>query len=199
MIYEEGFPEIEVPLFPCWALSEDGVLYSAGEEPVAFPPGVDEWLAISVGPKGFALGNDGGVYEDARTRLALPVLPYVDLAAGSRHLATLDADDRVRVHMGSPPGVEGTQPLGSLLGFPVILAGSETSRLPDGSFRIQFKSDFNRSYLIQYSEDVQDWKTAWPAVLGTGAILDWTDDGPPKTDTHPSLHPSRYYRVTFEP
>lgn len=38
-----------------------------------------------------------------------------------------------------------------------------------------------------------------PKVIGTGSLVDWTDNGPPKTEIHPSTQSKRYYRVVFAP
>lgn len=60
-------------------------------------------------------------------------------------------------------------------------------------------TDLNRSYLVQYSDNLADWKTANSIVTGTGELIEWLDDGPPKTDVHPALVSSRVYRVVHAP
>ncbi len=71
--------------------------------------------------------------------------------------------------------------------------------LPDVGALIEFPTEEGRTYYIQYSEDMAAWKTAVPAVIGTGSRMQWIDRGPPKTDHPPSNEPSRYYRVLLTP
>ncbi len=39
------------------------------------------------------------------------------------------------------------------------------------------------------------WKTAVPALVAPSALVQWTDMGPPATESHPSTVPRRFYRV----
>ena len=87
--------------------------------------------------------------------------------------------------------------LDSLCGVAVIFTEGSRSRLPDGSFKLGFRSDLNRSYLIQYSSDMRTWKTAFPPVNGTGGLIEWIDNGPPTTDRAPGDEANRFYRVIF--
>lgn len=142
------------------------------------PPGVTRWSAVAAGRyHSLALGDDCALYA------------WGDNTVGQLGLGH-----------GAPVTVPTRVPnSGVLCGFPVVYTEGETSRLPDGRFRLQFRSDRNRSYLIQYSDDLQGgvWQTALPPVLGTGGLLEWIDDGPPMTEPHPAEVPSRFYRVVF--
>ncbi|MGN6643756.1 MAG: RCC1 domain-containing protein, partial [Verrucomicrobiota bacterium] len=105
---------------------------------------------------------------------------------------------------GQPPSPPLSRPfrvgsLEALCGTPVLFTDGNTSRLPDGSFRLEFNSDLNRSYLIQYSDDLRTWKNATSAITGTGELVTWIDDGPPKTDAHPATVTTRTYRVVYAP
>jgi len=64
---------------------------------------------------------------------------------------------------------------------------------------VEFKTLTNRVYYIQYSPDLTTWKTALPAITGTGSSVQWIDNGPPKTDSLPGSVPARYYRVLLTP
>ena len=89
--------------------------------------------------------------------------------------------------------------LEALCGRPVIFTEGTASQLPDGSFQLRFNSDLNRAYLVQYSDDLNLWKTSVAPVLGTGDLVEWVDIGPPKTDQHPAMVSHRSYRVIFAP
>ncbi len=178
------------------AIASDGELYAWGRNyedqlgigggagqrtsPVRVPrpPGVTAWTSISAGyMHSLAIGNDCNLY-----------------AWGSNFAGELGVGP-----LPSQPLPARVANLGSLCGIPVVYTEGETALLPDGSFRVRFSSDLNRSYLIQYSEDMRAWKTAFPPVNGTGGVAEWIDDGPPKTETHPRLLGSRFYRVIFGP
>lgn len=143
------------------------------------PPGVTRWSAVAAGRfHSLALGDDCAIYG------------WGDNDVG-----------QVGLGHGEPVTVPTRVPnSGVLCGFPVVYTEGETSRLPDGRFRLQFRSDRNRSYLIQYSDDLQGevWQTALPPVLGTGGLMEWIDDGPPMTTPHPAEVSSRFYRVVFD-
>lgn len=143
------------------------------------PPGVSRWSTIAAGRwHSLALGDDCALY-----------------AWGDNTMGQLGLGN------GPPVTVPTHVPnSGVLCGFPVVYTEGETSRLPDGRFRLRFRSDRNRSYLIQYSDDLHGevWRTAVPAVLGTGGVMEWIDDGPPVTETHPSTVAARFYRVVFD-
>lgn len=72
-------------------------------------------------------------------------------------------------------------------------------RLADGSFLIDFATSAGRTYYLQYSADLNDWRTARPPVSGSGGGMQWVDNGPPKTESHPSTQPNRFYRVLLTP
>jgi len=80
-----------------------------------------------------------------------------------------------------------------------VQAVTRSLRLEDGSYLVDFRTLSNRTYYVQYSADLQNWKTARPAVIGTGSGVQWVDNGPPKTDSWPGSQPSRFYRVLLAP
>jgi hypothetical protein len=144
--------------------------------PVLLPPGISRWKAIAAGyTHSLAIGEDCSLYAWGDNS-------YGQLGNG----LTLGQNRPVP-----------TAAVRGLCGAPVVFAEGEATPLDDGSIRVQFKSDLNRSYLVQYSEDLLQWKTASPALFGTGGTLEWIDDGPPKTDTHPSTESRRLYRLIY--
>jgi hypothetical protein len=72
-------------------------------------------------------------------------------------------------------------------------------RLPDGTFLIEFSSISNRVYYIQYSRNLIDWKTAFPAITGNGTHIQWIDNGLPKTESSPATEDMRFYRLIVLP
>ncbi len=142
------------------------------------PAGVTGWSAVAAGQwHSLAIGNDCSLYawgDNSVGQAGQPASPPLSRP----------------IRVGS---------LEALCGTPVLFTDGNTSRLPDGSFRLEFNSDLNRSYLIQYSDDLQTWKNATPALTGTGAFVEWIDDGPPKTDQHPASVAGRSYRVVYAP
>jgi hypothetical protein len=142
------------------------------------PPGVTGWSAVAAGQfHSLAIGNDCSLYAWGEN--------------GSGQL-------------GQPPSSPLSRPvrvtsLQALCGTPVIFTDGAASRLPDGTFRLRFNTDLNRSYLVQYSDNLDDWKSANSIVTGTGELVEWMDDGPPKTEIHPALVSGRVYRVVHAP
>ena len=61
---------------------------------------------------------------------------------------------------------------------------------------VSFPSAVGKLYWIEYSDDLQTWKTALNPVVGTGEMIIWQDSGAPKTEPLPLNEGSgRYYRV----
>jgi len=178
------------------AIGNDGQLYAWGrnwehqlgisadqnprESPVKveLPPGVRSWSSVAAGRfHSLAIADDCRIYSWGAN-------DYGQLG----HPVSLPLSKPT--HVGS---------LQALCGTPVIFTDGAASRLPDGTFRLQFSSDLNRNYLIQYSDDLDYWKTADTLLLGTGQLVEWIDRGPPDTDLHPAVVGSRSYRVIYAP
>src|SRR6185503_21190293 len=76
---------------------------------------------------------------------------------------------------------------------------SRQMRMQDGDFMIEFMSLANRTYYVQYSSDMQTWKTSLPSVRGSGTYAQWMDDGAPRTESRPAGTLCRFYRVLLAP
>jgi hypothetical protein len=85
------------------------------------------------------------------------------------------------------------EPGGTALGF------VRQVPLADDLFLVEFSTTLGRRYYVQYSSDMTNWKTALPAVMGTGSRVQWIDNGPPKTESLPSSESSRFYRIILLP
>jgi hypothetical protein len=89
------------------------------------------------------------------------------------------------------------------LGAPSVPAPNLTRIIslgPNGVL-IEFAAVLNRSYTVFYSTnaDFSGAQPAQPAVVATGDRVQWIDNGPPKTASHPSTTGERYYRVRLNP
>jgi hypothetical protein len=146
--------------------------------PVLLPTGVTKWKTMAAGlMHSLAIGDDCSLYA------------WGDNSYGQLGLGYPVGQNR-------PTRVSNVR---ALCGAPVVFAQGEAAPLDDGSVHVQFTSDLNRAYLVQYSEDLVQWKTALPPVIGTGGTVEWIDDGPPKTDTHPTSQARRLYRLIYAP
>ena len=67
--------------------------------------------------------------------------------------------------------------------------------LANGDFLLEFDSEAGKSYLVTYSHDNVKWTDVRPKIEGTGNRIQWIDNGPPKTESHPSAVGSRFYRI----
>ena len=64
----------------------------------------------------------------------------------------------------------------------------------NGRFIIEFSSTPGSHYAVQYTSDMETWKTATPIITAPANKVQWYDDGPPKTESKPTTG-SRFYRV----
>lgn len=78
---------------------------------------------------------------------------------------------------------------------------SLTRQLPNTDMLLEFPATPGVRYTILYSTDVTFTTplAAQPSIVAPGDRVQWIDNGPPKTALHPSLAPSRYYRVLRTP
>lgn len=58
---------------------------------------------------------------------------------------------------------------------------------------VEFKTQAEKRYTVQYSDNLTDWSVSQPAIGGTGERIQWLDAGPPKTATFPNG--TRFYRI----
>ena len=112
----------------------------------------------------------------ARAAVLAALAWLVAVPARAQHATAFDLENGSRAYQGTCAACHG--PDGNLI------AGIDFGR---GAFR------------RQYTDDLTVWKTAVPAVIGTGALVEWIDSGPPKTDAHPNSVPTRIYRIAFAP
>jgi T5SS/PEP-CTERM-associated repeat protein len=81
------------------------------------------------------------------------------------------------------------------IGSPLRIVDPEP--VAGGGFTLRFHPEANRAYRIEYSSDLIRWSRAAQTLVGTGSVVRWTDDGPPRTASAPG--PVRFYRVVPAP
>ena len=67
--------------------------------------------------------------------------------------------------------------------------------LENGDVLIEFPSQIGATYTVQYSQNGEAWNNIVPDITAGGTRLQWIDNGPPKTISHPSGEKLRLYRV----
>jgi uncharacterized repeat protein (TIGR01451 family) len=69
--------------------------------------------------------------------------------------------------------------------------------LSEGELTIEFASIPGRTYVVQYSADMnpETWQSAVPPIVATGTKTQWVDSGPPKTVSPPGTSGQRFYRI----
>ncbi len=178
------------------ALSADGHLWASGRNQegqlgsgdapgdysgwhkVVEPPGVTAWIAFAAGGyHSMAVGNDCTLYAWGWN------------AGGELGMAPT-----------SPIFFPTRVPtIGGVCGSMLVFSRNAAQRLSDGTFRLAFETVLNRQYIVQYSDDLALWKTAFPPIVGNGGSVEWIDNGPPATDSSPVGLPGRWYRILLAP
>jgi len=67
--------------------------------------------------------------------------------------------------------------------------------LPNGDLLIEFAAQIGGVYTVQYSKNGDSWTNVVPDVISGGTRMQWIDNGPPKTSSHPAGENLRLYRV----
>ena len=67
--------------------------------------------------------------------------------------------------------------------------------LENGDVLIEFPSQIGATYTVQYTQNGEAWNNVVPNITAGGTRLQWIDNGPPKTISHPSGEKLRLYRV----
>ncbi|MFC7336408.1 Ig-like domain-containing protein [Haloferula chungangensis] len=106
--------------------------------------------------------------------------------------ASLDPDFTPQYEIELLPFSE-TEPVAAGGGIPV----TRNEKLSNGDFLIEIASTPGATYAVEYSHDMSTWKRVTPTVIAPANRLQWIDNGPPKTESHPSSTPNRYYRFVL--
>ena len=82
--------------------------------------------------------------------------------------------------------------------FGTLIPVNRNAHFEDGRFLIEFTSIPGRRYAVQYSSDLDTWKTASPILTAPANRVQWYDDGPPKTESKPASG-NRFYQILLLP
>ncbi len=75
------------------------------------------------------------------------------------------------------------------------LAIENITRLTGGEMLLEFTTTPGRRYEVQFSRNGQPWQASLPNIRAASNRTQWLDRGLPRTERHPSLDASRFYRV----
>jgi len=133
---------------------------------------------------------------------SVPFFSVGPLAGGQTRNVTAEyyVTDKVTV-----PSPEYQLQIGPRTGFTVPASATPlnitTNRFVNGTFIIQWASRPDYNYFVQYAPTMDDLmnnstnaRIVNPAVAGTGYSVQWIDNGPPKTESPPTVG-SRFFRV----
>lgn len=151
-------------------------------------------------------------------------LGYSNLPAGVKvHNATSQGEGSYRLEIGNPLAVGASVALvvefydpnrdGALSPEPTVTSilpispktaavqesiATRLLRNEDGSILLEFPAVPGRHYELQYSEDGRVWKISPVSIMAAGTRVQLIDNGPPRTDAHPSTKAMRLYRVVAQ-
>ena len=86
-----------------------------------------------------------------------------------------------------------TEPASATTGIPV----TRNQRLSNGDHLIEIAAIPGAVYAVEYSHDMTVWTRVVPSITAPANRLQWIDNGPPKTESHPTTVSSRYYRFVL--
>ncbi|MEO8616062.1 MAG: Calx-beta domain-containing protein [Luteolibacter sp.] len=89
--------------------------------------------------------------------------------------------------------VSETEPTSASSGIPV----TRNQMLSNRDYLIEIASIPGAVYAVEYSHDLAVWTRVVPTITAPANRLQWIDNGPPKTTSHPSAVPNRYYRFVL--
>ncbi|YCM43784.1 PQQ-binding-like beta-propeller repeat protein [Verrucomicrobiaceae bacterium 227] len=118
------------------------------------------------------------------------------LAPGESLTLTLEYHSPITRHPPTPLlAVTNIAPIPDL---PIPIGQRKPNRithLSDQSILLEFTSEPGKRYRIQYSYDMTSWISSPIIIESTANRTLWLDQGPPKTDQHPSASPGKFYRI----
>ena len=158
-------------------------------------------VAISNLPAGVTVMNAAGTLVDGRAYVMF------NQTLGVNEVAVLTIEYKVPTVAQMPVAaafevdVTGVQAQPSVAGGTQLLTGVQTQRLVDNRYVVTLlQSLAGRTYLVQYSDNGGlTWTTVLSPVTGTGANLNWLDQGPPKSYPDPNTVTLRSYRIFLMP
>jgi hypothetical protein len=90
-------------------------------------------------------------------------------------------------------------PPGPAAGSPQPATINRALKRPDGSFLLEFTSEPECTYTIQFSSDLVAWTTVSGAVVAPSGLVQWIDDPPAQFGGSSVGATNRFYRVLVLP
>ena len=147
-----------------------------------------------------ALPPDVQVYNASGNINGIPFVQYsLPLAPGATVDLLIEYYRASRQAIPQPTFVVLSAPSVTVTETGPVISVDRSVQLTGGRFLIEFSATQGNRYAVQYSSDMQTWKTANPVITAPSNRVQWYDDGPPKTESKPTAIGSRFYRVMALP
>jgi len=148
------------------------------------------------------VANAHGLTNLSATVTNVPYFDFGPVTAGQSVPFLIEWYIANRVQKPSPSFQAIVMPTPTIVLPTTILVTNNATRVVDGKFFAEFKSQEGRAYYIQYNSSLtatNGWITSMPPVRGSGQTVQWVDTGPPRTESVPSATTQRFYRVVVVP
>jgi hypothetical protein len=148
------------------------------------------------------VANAHGLTNLSATVTNVPYFDFGPVTAGQSVPFLIEWYIANRVQKPSPSFQAIVMPTPTIVLPTTILVTNNATRVVDGKFFAEFKSQEGRAYYIQYNSSLtatNGWITSIPPVRGSGQTVQWVDTGPPRTESVPSATTQRFYRVVVVP
>ena len=148
------------------------------------------------------VANAHGLTNLSATITNVPYFDFGPITAGQTVPFQVEFYIANRLTKPSPTYQAIVMPTPSIILPTTILVTNNATRIVDGKFFAEFKSEEGRAYFIEYNSSLtatNGWKVSIPPVRGTGSTVQWSDTGPPRTESVPTSTTQRFYRVVVVP
>jgi hypothetical protein len=148
------------------------------------------------------VANAHGLTNLSATITNVPYFDFGPIAAGQTVNFTVELYIANRITLPSPTYQAIVMATPEIILPATLLVTNNATRIVEGHFFAEFKSQEGLAYYIQYNSDLtatNGWKTSMPPVRGTGSTVQWSDIGPPLTESKPTDTTQRFYRVLVVP
>jgi uncharacterized repeat protein (TIGR01451 family) len=141
------------------------------------------------------------LYNASGTTNGTPYVEYDQIVPGGGNVVfTLEYYDSTRLAFANfvPTNFAATVVPAATIPTPTgttLQLDANGSFVSQGQLTIEFASVPGRTYVVQYSSDMQTWLTAAPPIVAKNTKTDWVDSGPPVTQSPPGSPGQRFYRV----
>jgi hypothetical protein len=148
------------------------------------------------------VANAHGLTNLSATITNVPYFDFGPITAGQTVDFLVELYVANRITLPSPTYQAIVMPTPTIVLPTTMLVTNNATRIVEGKFFAEFKSQEGSAYYIQYNSELtatNGWKTSMPPVRGTGSTVQWSDTGPPRTESKPTDTTQRFYRVVVVP